>query len=50
MNDHDAMEAVNAVLEQFFDGEFDTAGALNRIAQISDENKISHSEAKDAQK
>ena len=47
MNDHDAMEAVNAVLEMYFRAQVDSANALTQIAQISGANKISHQEAKE---
>ena len=42
LNDHDAMEAVDAVLEQYFRGRLNPYEALNQIAQITGANKIEH--------
>lgn len=46
MNDHDAMEAINDVLERFFRGNLRADEALTKIAHISGQNIISHQEAK----
>jgi len=46
MNDHEAMEAVNAVLEQFYRGQLDSYQALTQIARVSGENTIDHQESK----
>ena len=45
MNDHDAMTAINAVLESFYRGQADAANALLQIALISGRNSIQHQEA-----
>jgi predicted RNase H-like HicB family nuclease len=50
MNDHDAMTAINEALAAWFEGEFDHAEALLKIAYISGQNAISHAEANEAQK
>jgi hypothetical protein len=46
MNDHDAMTAINAVLEQYFRGQADPYQTLTQIAQISGANKTEHEEQK----
>ena len=46
MNDHDAMEAVNAVLDEWFKGSVSADRALMQIARISGMNKIEHEESK----
>jgi hypothetical protein len=46
MNDYEAMEAINAVLDQWFKSEVSEHDARTRIAYISGMNKISHMEAK----
>lgn len=48
MNDHDAMTAINAVLDKYFRGELTQLGALARIAQISGHNANEHAPAKEA--
>lgn len=46
MNDWEAMEAVNAALEEYFRGQSPADNALAQIAQIAGENHIDHQEAK----
>lgn len=46
MNDFEAMEAVNEVLEQFYRGNLRPDEALTKIAYISGANSISHAEGK----
>jgi len=46
MNDHDAIDAINAILDRTFRAELGCLEALNQIAQISGENHNSHKEAK----
>lgn len=46
MNDWEGMEAVNAVLEEYFRGQSPADNALAQIAQISGANKIEHQEAR----
>lgn len=46
MTDHDAMEAINAVLEDYYRGRITDHEALTRIAQIAGENHIKHQESK----
>jgi len=50
MNDHDAIEAINAVLERYFRGELLQLGTIAAICTITGQNAISHAEAKKAQK
>lgn len=47
MNDHDAMEAINAVLEQYFSGRIGRFEALQKISRISGQNVIEHAKAKE---
>ena len=49
MNDHEAMEEINAILEQLFAGEIDQSRAVNRIAIITGRNAIEHAKAKGEQ-
>jgi hypothetical protein len=42
MNDHDAMTAINTVLDQWFDLGLTAVEALHKIAQISGMNRIDH--------
>ncbi|MBT2537256.1 hypothetical protein [Arthrobacter sp. ISL-69] len=49
MNDHDAMEAVSAVLEQYYRAQLNSTEALHQIAYIIGQNAIDHAEAKKAQ-
>ena len=42
LSDWQAMESVNAVLEQYFRTQITSTEALNQIAHISGANKISH--------
>lgn len=44
MNDHDAIDAINTVLDQWFKGDMTGPSALTQIARITGENKISHEE------
>jgi hypothetical protein len=46
MNDHDAIDAINAVLDHWFKGEVNEGKALLKIASISGQNIIDHEEAK----
>ena len=46
MTDHEAMEAINQVLDEWYRGDLDPHIALQQIARISGMNKISHEEAK----
>lgn len=46
VNDHDAMTAINAVLDQWLKGEIRELRALSRIAKICGENTIEHEAAK----
>jgi hypothetical protein len=45
MNDHDAMTAINAVLEQFYRSQLNSYEALNQISAISGANKVDHEES-----
>jgi hypothetical protein len=45
LSDWQAMESVNAVLEQYFRTQITSTEALNQIAHISGANKISHETA-----
>jgi len=49
MNDHDAMTAINAVLNEWFKDGISEIQALSRISIISGKNYIHHDEAKGAQ-
>jgi len=46
MNDHDAMDEINAALDRYFAGNIQSPELLAIIAQISGHNRIFHSEAK----
>lgn len=46
MNDHAAMTAINATLDQYFKGDSTREDTLNAICRISGENRIDHEEAK----
>jgi hypothetical protein len=46
MSDYDAMEAIYAVLEQYYRTQLNSVDALNQIAAIAGANKISHVEQK----
>jgi hypothetical protein len=48
MNDHDAMTAINAVLDAWFKGEINEVQALSRITITAGKNYIHHDEAKGA--
>jgi len=45
VNDHDAMTAINAVLEQFYRTQLNSYEALNQISAISGANKVDHQES-----
>lgn len=45
MNDYDAMEAINAILEQCFRGNLAVELAILDIAQVAGKNRIQHQEA-----
>ena len=45
MNDHDAMTAINAVLEQFYRTQLNSYEALNQIAAITGANQAEHEAA-----
>jgi hypothetical protein len=47
MNDHDAMDAVNAVLDEWFKGDLAADRALMQIARISGMNSFEHDEVKE---
>lgn len=49
MNDHDAMDAINAVLDQYFRGEVDRVSVVGIVCQISGQNSFDHEKAKKAQ-
>jgi hypothetical protein len=47
VNDHDAIDAITAALEDWFSGrEADSLPTLNRIAEIIGANKTEHEESK----
>ena len=46
MNDFEAIEAINAVLDEWFKGDLTAPRALTQIARITGMNKISHEESK----
>ncbi|MDP9184154.1 MAG: hypothetical protein M3O29_00615 [Actinomycetota bacterium] len=46
MNDHDAIDAINAVLDEWFEGNMFAPDALTQIARITGENKIQHEQAR----
>jgi hypothetical protein len=46
MNDHDAMDAVNVVLDQWFTIKCTAVDAMQEIAKISGMNRIDHEAAK----
>lgn len=45
MNDHDAIDKINGVLDQWFKGDTTATDALTQIARIAGENKIDHEES-----
>jgi hypothetical protein len=47
MNDHEAIDAIDAVLEQYSRTQVTSVQAMNYIAQIVGANKISHNEVKE---
>lgn len=47
MKDHEAMDAINKVLGQYFRGQLDPVDALNRIGYISGANMMDHEAAKE---
>ena len=44
MNDHDAMEAINKILDEYFRLEHTAVEALHQIAQISGANQHEHNQ------
>jgi hypothetical protein len=46
VNDYEAIEAINTILDQWFKGGVSAPAALMRIARITGMNKISHEEGK----
>jgi hypothetical protein len=46
MNDHDAIDAINTILDQWFKGDVTAPTALTQIARISGMNHFDHDEAK----
>lgn len=48
MNDHDAMDAIIAVLDRYIYGHITAAVALNEIAHITGLNGNDHAAAKEA--
>jgi hypothetical protein len=48
VNDHEAIEAINAVLDRYFRGEVTQVQALATICSVTGENKIPHDEVKEA--
>ena len=46
MNDHDAIDVINTVLDQWFKGDMTAPAALTQISRITGENRISHEEAR----
>ena len=47
MNDFEAIEAINQVLDRYFRGEVTQAAALATICTITGENQITHNEVKE---
>jgi len=45
VNDHDAMTAINSILEQYFRTQLNSVEALNQISAISGANKVDHQES-----
>jgi hypothetical protein len=45
VNDHDAMTAINSILEQFYRSQLNSYEALNQISAISGANKVDHEES-----
>jgi len=48
MNDHEAIDRINAVLDRHFRGELTQAQTLAQICTITGANSIQHEEAKRA--
>jgi hypothetical protein len=46
MNDHDAIDAITEILDQYAAHEFDQITAVNKIAYVIGYNKITHEESK----
>ncbi len=46
MNDRDAIDSINAVLEQYFRGRLNPYEALNQIAHVTGANKNEHEASK----
>jgi hypothetical protein len=47
MNDHEAMEAINKVLDEMFRGDLSHSDAIVQIARISGMNSFEHNEVKE---
>jgi len=48
MNDREAIDAINAVLERYFRGELLQLGTLAAICTITGQNAITHNEVKES--
>jgi hypothetical protein len=47
MNDHEAMEAINKVLDEMFRGDLPHSDAIVKIARISGMNSFEHNEVRE---
>jgi hypothetical protein len=47
VNDHEAMDAINKVLDDMFRGDLSHSDAIVKIARISGMNKFEHDAAKE---
>ena len=47
MNDHEAMDAINQVLDEMFRGDLSHSDAIVKVARISGMNKFEHEAAKE---
>lgn len=45
MNDHDAMTAINAAMDEWMAGKISEFQLINKVARISGQNKFQHDEA-----
>lgn len=50
MNDHDAMTAINSVLDRYYRGEITQLQAIAQVSTITGANAVEHQEAKGAAK
>jgi hypothetical protein len=48
VNDHDAIDAINTVLEEWFKNEISQEEVLQRVCEISGRNSFEHELAKQA--